>query len=534
MGDNNEEIEIDDVVVAQPAAADKNELIMQLMQQIAEMRVEIQRMRDGSNPVSSSNPPRDGRPPLPPSNAEQVQNILSNPTQNPPTIDSTIPNPRHATTSYQAPQHPQNTNLQILHLPQNQNTDPQNFPQNYQAPQNTQNPSIVPPIPQSTTFQIPSSNEPYANCSKLDHYKEQEREWRSKEEVVKLNMKEEIRKAMKELHYISEVDGLSYKDLCIHPNLDLPEGFKVPKFVTFNGTGNPLAHLKVYCDQLVGVGKNEALLMRLFSRSLSGEALEWLTSQEPKQWKSWNALAKDFTGRFGHNIKDAPDRYYLEKIKQKSTENYREYAFRWRKEAARVQPPMSEREITEMFIRTQEPEYYERMLCMMGQKFVEIVKVGEALEDGFKTGKLTKFTALRSNGKFTTISDMDKSKGKVEEVSMITATHMKSASQKKYQNYNVNQEKFPRPKFRKAPKVFTPLRESQTQLYERLKAMGMLYPIEGRPANPLGKFYRADHRCAYHSGAVGHDMENCSTLKHKIQNMINNNLINIEENHLSG
>ena len=111
-------------------------------------------------------------------------------------------------------------------------------------------------------------------------------------------MKEEIRKAMKELHYISEVDGLSYKDLCIHPNLDLPEGFKVPKFVTFNGTGNPLAHLKVYCDQLVGIGKNEALLMRLFGRSLNGEALEWLTSQELKQWKSWNALAKDFTERF--------------------------------------------------------------------------------------------------------------------------------------------------------------------------------------------------------------------------------------------
>ena len=190
---------------------------------------------------------------------------------------------------------------------------------------------------------------------------------------------------------------------------------------------------------------------------------------------------------------------------------------------------MSEREITKMFIRTQEPEYYERMLCMMGQKFVKIVKVGKALEDGFKTGKLTRHTALRSDGKSARISDMDKSKGKVEEVSMITATHMRSASQRKYQNHNVNQGKFPRPKFRKAPKVFTPLRESQTQLYERLKAMGMLYPIEGRPANPLGKFYRADHRCAYHSGAVGHDTENCSTLKHKIQNMIDNNLINIEE-----
>ena len=56
----------------------------------------------------------------------------------------------------------------------------------------------------------------------------------------------------------------------------------MPKFVTFNRTENPLAHLKVYCDQLMGVDKNEALLMSLFGRSLGGEALEWFTSQELK------------------------------------------------------------------------------------------------------------------------------------------------------------------------------------------------------------------------------------------------------------
>ncbi|TMW85016.1 hypothetical protein EJD97_023925 [Solanum chilense] len=249
MGDNNEEIDMNDVVVARPAAADKNELIMQLMRQIAEMSVEMQRMQDLPNPISSFNPPRDGRPPLhfPPPSTEQVQNLLSNPAQNPPTIDSTTPIHRHATASCQAPHHPHNTN-QILQLTQNKNTnnaqtfphlqnqniDPQNCPQNYQATQNTQNPSIVPPLLQKTTFQIPTSNEPYVDCSELDHCKEQERQWRSKEEAVKLNMKEEIRKAMKELHYIFEVDGLRYKDLCIHPNLDLPEGFKVPKGVANN------------------------------------------------------------------------------------------------------------------------------------------------------------------------------------------------------------------------------------------------------------------------------------------------------------
>ena len=131
MGDNNDEVDMNDVVVDQPTAADKNELIMQLMQQIAEMRVEMQRMQDLANPISSFNPPRDGRPLLhfPPPSTEQVQNLLFNPTQNPPTIDLTTPNPRHATTSCQAPHHPQNTNLQILHLSQNQNTNnAQTFP----------------------------------------------------------------------------------------------------------------------------------------------------------------------------------------------------------------------------------------------------------------------------------------------------------------------------------------------------------------------------------------------------------------------
>jgi len=66
---------------------------------------------------------------------------------------------------------------------------------------------------------------------------------------------------MKELHYTPDVMGLNYKDSCIHPHLDLPKGFKVPKFDTFGGTGNPLAHLRSYCDQLVRVGKNKALLM---------------------------------------------------------------------------------------------------------------------------------------------------------------------------------------------------------------------------------------------------------------------------------
>uniref|UniRef100_M1A8M7 Uncharacterized protein n=1 Tax=Solanum tuberosum TaxID=4113 RepID=M1A8M7_SOLTU len=206
MGDNNDEISLTDVVVSQPAAIDQNELIMQLMQQIAEMRIEMQRRQDLSNSIFAFNPPGDGRPPLhiPPLSAEQVQNPPSNPAQNPPIIDLIASNPHYASASYQIPPPPQNTSLQAplpspnanhqTGLPpqsqnvnrphislnhQNQHTNPQTFPQNYQATQNAQSPFIAPPLPQKATFQIPVPNEHDAHGSELDHYEEREREWRS-------------------------------------------------------------------------------------------------------------------------------------------------------------------------------------------------------------------------------------------------------------------------------------------------------------------------------------------------------------------
>ena len=51
--------------------------------------------------------------------------------------------------------------------------------------------------------------------SELDHYKEQEIEWRAKEKA-NVDIKEEIRKAVKKFQCVPDVDGLNYEDLCIH------------------------------------------------------------------------------------------------------------------------------------------------------------------------------------------------------------------------------------------------------------------------------------------------------------------------------
>ena len=43
------------------------------------------------------------------------------------------------------------------------------------------------------------------------------------------------------------------------------------------------------------------------------------------------------------------------------------------------------------------------------------------------------------------------------------------------------------------------------------------------------ELYDPNKRCAYHSGVVGHDTDNCITLKYKIQKLINNEVIKLAQ-----
>ncbi|OIT32398.1 hypothetical protein A4A49_59650, partial [Nicotiana attenuata] len=81
-----------------------------------------------------------------------------------------------------------------------------------------------------------------------------------------------LRKIVEEEMRARNIQSLRYESLCMHPNVELPPGFKIPKFSTFNGKGNPISHLKDYCCRLVGIGHNEAIRMKLFIQSLLGLA----------------------------------------------------------------------------------------------------------------------------------------------------------------------------------------------------------------------------------------------------------------------
>ncbi|XP_059280733.1 uncharacterized protein LOC132034398 [Lycium ferocissimum] len=144
--------------------------------------------------------------------------------------------------------------------------------------------------------------------------------------------------------------SVSYKDLCMFPNVHLPPGFKTTQFDKFDGHGDPLVHLKGYCNQLRGAGGKDEMLIAYFSESLTGIASDWLTDQDIIKWHTWDDMTQEFVRQFQYDIDITPDKMSMTKVQKKSTESFRKFAIRWRKEAARVKPPMAEGEVVDTFL----------------------------------------------------------------------------------------------------------------------------------------------------------------------------------------
>ena len=84
----------------------------------------------------------------------------------------------------------------------------------------------------------------------------------------------------------------------------------------------------------------------------------------------------------------APNRTQLQSLSQKNSESFKEYAQRWREVAVMVQPPLIEREMTDMFMGTLQGEFLERMAGCTSSGFSDIVMAGERIENLLKVGKI--------------------------------------------------------------------------------------------------------------------------------------------------
>ncbi|XP_070035362.1 uncharacterized protein [Nicotiana tomentosiformis] len=170
----------------------------------------------------------------------------------------------------------------------------------------------------------------------------------------------------------------------------------MPKFDPYDGHGDPVAHLRGFCNNMRGAGGKDELLMAYCSQSLSGAALEWYTHQDTSRWYTWDDLAQAFAWHFQYNIDIIPDHLSLTKVEKRPNESFREYGFRWREQIARVYPPMEEDEMVEYFLQALEPTYFGHLISAIGKSFNDVVKMGGMVEEGLKSSKSMSYSSIKA------------------------------------------------------------------------------------------------------------------------------------------
>ncbi|KAI5396381.1 hypothetical protein KIW84_062547 [Lathyrus oleraceus] len=76
-----------------------------------------------------------------------------------------------------------------------------------------------------------------------------------------------------------------------------------------------------------------------------------------------------------------------------SKESFKEYAQKWRDLAGRVKPPLTDRELVDMFMSTLTGPFYSHLLRSSSLGFTELILTGEHVESGIRSGKIQAATS---------------------------------------------------------------------------------------------------------------------------------------------
>lgn len=139
--------------------------------------------------------------------------------------------------------------------------------------------------------------------------------------------------------------------------------------------------------------------MHFFQDSLSGASLEWYMQLERTHIRTWRELAEAFLKHYQYNPDMAPNRTQLQSLAQKPEESFKEYAQGWRDLAARVQPPLLEKELVGMFMDTLQGPHIDRMIESAALGFSDLVTAGERIDNFLKIGNIQDIASAASVAK---------------------------------------------------------------------------------------------------------------------------------------
>lgn len=158
-------------------------------------------------------------------------------------------------------------------------------------------------------------------------------------------------------------------------------------------------------------------MMHSFQDSLSGASMDWYMLLERIHIKNYEYLANTFLKQYKYNLDMAPNHMQLQNLSQKGNESFKEYAQRLRELSPRVQPPLLENELVDMFLGTLQGPYYKKIIGSVSTEFADLAIIGERIENGLNSGKIGKPSSNQNNNKRYS-NNSNPNKGETNEVTI--------------------------------------------------------------------------------------------------------------------
>ncbi|XP_050896976.1 uncharacterized protein LOC127103785 [Lathyrus oleraceus] len=266
----------------------------------------------------------------------------------------------------------------------------------------------------------------------------------------------------------------------------------------------------------------------------------------------------------------APTRLLLQNQSQRSNETFKEYAQHWREMAFMVRPTLFDNELVDIFMGTLQGLYYDKMIGSSSTNFSDMVTVGENVENGLKSGKITDTTAPESTNKRSHGGFANKKEG---EESAMTASarpqyQFPMAPMSYYPYPYVAAVQYQQPPFQYQPQKgnqqSTPAHKNMNQQYNRdnkgqnqgqnnrsnfgnrplfdkilvryaelvpyLIHVGAILPRELPTSSPaFNHSHNPNATCAFHTGYIEHSIKDCWALKKRTQELTDQEIMSFSE-----
>lgn len=297
---------------------------------------------------------------------------------------------------------------------------------------------------------------------------------------------------------------------------NVPEVFQRPEFTKkYDGIGCPKTHINYFLGEMSDYVGDDSLRIHDFQYSLIGPALAWFMALDIRGIQEWEDLADQFLQQYRYNIKTTPTRMDLKHIEMRRNENFRSFAQRWRAKAAQVQPLLNEDELIGYFLTALPYKFFDRLYTSGCQSFSHLVDVGEKAEWAMRNDKFRNKEA--SKRPYNEAKAMNRGMSTMSQAPKPTKSNGKAP-------------KSIEPKRKPSPKQFTPLPHPLSKLLPILLER-QLVAKEPPRVNPPTNFpsYDKTHTCAYHMGEKGHSIDNCLILKRRVQALIDNGILELDE-----